>query len=106
MNLQNEQLNQLKQCSIKGSIFVDGNTVGNAVANELRCKVNGINVSFRLMSPLSVKNTLSCVKAIEYLPEFIQPCKKIILSKNKKMSLMLASNFDNVTLSHDEISKI
>ncbi|CEG59286.1 hypothetical protein [Legionella fallonii] len=105
VNLQNEQLSQLKQCSIKGSIFIVGHTVVNAVANELQCKINGINVSFRLMSSLSVKNTLSCVKSIEYLPEFIQPCKKLILSKNKKVSLMLASNFDDVTLSHDEISK-
>lgn len=106
VNLQDEQPSKLKQCSIKGSIFIVGHTVVNAVANELQCKINGMNASFRLMSSFSVKDTLSCVKSIEYLPEFIQPCKKLILSKNIKVSLRLASDFSDVTLSRDQISKI
>lgn len=104
VNLENEYLNKLKNCSIKASVFVGENRDVNAITHKLECQLSGFNVSFRLMSSFSVKNAISCVKSIEYLPEFIQPCKKMMLSKNKKISLTLENDLEDA-LSQFEVSK-
>lgn len=81
-----------------------GGTTMRATTRQLECQINHLNVSFRLMSSFSVKNAITCVKSIAYLPEFIQPCKKVILSKQKKISLMLGNELDDIDLSPYNIS--
>ncbi|WP_058532874.1 hypothetical protein [Legionella saoudiensis] len=104
VDLANENLKKLNNCLIKASIFVDENGEMRATTRQLECQINHLNVSFHLMSSFSVKNAITCVKSIAYLPEFIQPCKKVILSKQKKISLMLGNELDDIDLSPYNIS--
>lgn len=98
VNLKNDGLPQLKQCSFKGSIFTEDKKVIKAMTNLLECKINNVKISIRIMSSFSLQNTVSCVKTFVYLPEFIQPCKKLILSKDKQVLLVLHDDIENKQL--------
>ena len=106
VNIENEHLNKLDKCFIKASIFVGENKNVSAGTHELECQISSYKVTFPMISSFDVADTISCVKYIEYLPELIQPCKKLIIFKNKKISLRLVNGREDDVFSHPEIIKI